>query len=47
MADFFILCSYLCCLNHITYTIRDRLYNEESVTLVGFGTFRVQEYAAR
>ncbi|MFT0319003.1 HU family DNA-binding protein [Bacteroides thetaiotaomicron] len=34
-------------LNHITDTVRDSLHNEESVTLVGFGTFRVQERAAR
>lgn len=34
-------------LNHITDTVRDSLNNEESVTLVGFGTFRVQERAAR
>lgn len=34
-------------LNHITDTVRDSLNNEEFVTLVGFGTFRVQERAAR
>ena len=34
-------------LNHVTDTIRGSLHNEESVTLVGFGTFRVQERAAR
>lgn len=34
-------------LKHITDTVRDSLNNEESVTLVGFGTFRVQERAAR
>ena len=27
-------------LNHITDTVRDSLHNEESVTLVGFGSFR-------
>lgn len=34
-------------LNHITDTVRDSLHKEEPVTLVGFGTFRVQEHAAR
>lgn len=34
-------------LNHITDTVRDCLHNEESVTLVVFGTFRVQERVAR
>ena len=32
---------------HITDTVRDSLHNEESVTLVGFGSFRVQERASR
>lgn len=34
-------------LNHITDTVRDSLHNEEPVALMGFGTFRVQERAAR
>ena len=34
-------------LNHITDTVRDSLHKEEPVTLVGFGTFRVQKHAAR
>lgn len=34
-------------LNHITDTVRDILHKEESVILVGFGTFRVQERPAR
>ena len=34
-------------LNHITDTVRDSLHNEETVALMGFGTFRVQERAAR
>ena len=34
-------------LNHITDTVRDSLHKEEPVTLVGFGTFRVQKHASR
>lgn len=34
-------------LNHIADTVRDSLHNEEPVALMGFGTFRVQERAAR
>ena len=34
-------------LNHIMDTVRDSLHKEEPVTLVGFGTFQVQERAAR
>lgn len=34
-------------LNHIIDTVKDSLHKEEPVTLVRFGTFRVQEYAAR
>lgn len=34
-------------LNHIIATIGDCLHKEEPVTLVGLGTFRVQERAAR
>lgn len=34
-------------LNSILESMKQSLNNEESVTLVGFGTFRVQERAAR
>lgn len=34
-------------LNHIMDTVRESLRKEEPVTLVGFGTFRLQEHAAR
>ena len=34
-------------LNHIMDTVRDSLHKEDPVTLVGFGTFRVQKHAER